>query len=70
MYVVLSLTTVSTECPSTSGKPNHADILLLNLQYVSDVEVLNDRTQTPPPLASLNISKVLLLIHMRTFLAL
>ncbi|XP_072254225.1 protein LSM12-like [Pyxicephalus adspersus] len=46
------------KCPSASGKPNHADILLLNLQYVSDVEVLNDRTQTPPPLASLNIGKV------------
>ncbi|KAM9296076.1 protein LSM12 [Gastrophryne carolinensis] len=46
------------KCPSTSGKPNHADILLLNLQYVSDVEVLNDRTQTPPPLASLNINKL------------
>ncbi|XP_071967396.1 protein LSM12 isoform X2 [Engystomops pustulosus] len=46
------------ECPSTSGKPNHADILLLNLQYVSEVEVLNDRTQTPPPLASLNIGKL------------
>uniref|UniRef100_A0A8C5QWX3 LSM12 homolog n=1 Tax=Leptobrachium leishanense TaxID=445787 RepID=A0A8C5QWX3_9ANUR len=46
------------KCPSTSGKPNHADILLLNLQYVSDVEVLNDRTQTPPPLASLNIGKL------------
>ncbi|XP_075436480.1 protein LSM12 isoform X1 [Ascaphus truei] len=46
------------KCPSSSGKPNHADILLLNLQYVSDVEVLNDRTQTPPPLASLNINKL------------
>ncbi|KAM4691621.1 protein LSM12 [Rhinophrynus dorsalis] len=46
------------KCPSTSGKPNHADILLLNLHYVSDVEVLNDRTQTPPPLASLNIGKL------------
>ncbi|XP_073428888.1 protein LSM12 [Dendrobates tinctorius] len=46
------------KCPSTSGKPNHADILLLNLQYVSDVEVLNDRTQTPLPLASLNIGKL------------
>ncbi|KFQ27922.1 Protein LSM12, partial [Mesitornis unicolor] len=24
------------ECPSSSGKPNHADILLVNLQYVSE----------------------------------
>nr|BAG62326.1 unnamed protein product [Homo sapiens] len=26
------------KCPSSSGKPNHADILLINLQYVSEVE--------------------------------
>ncbi|KGL80279.1 Protein LSM12, partial [Tinamus guttatus] len=45
------------ECPSSSGKPNHADILLVNLQYVSEVEIINDRTETPPPLASLNVSK-------------
>ncbi|NWR41879.1 LSM12 protein, partial [Regulus satrapa] len=44
-------------CPSSSGKPNHADILLVNLQYVSEVEIINDRTETPPPLASLNVSK-------------
>ena len=48
----------SPECPSSSGKPNHADILLVNLQYVSEVEIINDRTETPPPLASLNVSKV------------
>ncbi|XP_078501356.1 protein LSM12 [Lissotriton helveticus] len=46
------------KCPSSSGKPNHADILLLNLQYVSDVQVITDRTETPPPLASLNIAKL------------
>lgn len=46
------------KCPSSSGKPNHADILLINLQYVSEVEIINDRTETPPPLASLNVSKV------------
>uniref|UniRef100_A0A673SQL7 AD domain-containing protein n=1 Tax=Suricata suricatta TaxID=37032 RepID=A0A673SQL7_SURSU len=46
------------ECPSSSGKPNHADILLINLQYVSEVEIINDRTETPPPLASLNVSKL------------
>uniref|UniRef100_A0A663MRM8 LSM12 anticodon-binding domain-containing protein n=1 Tax=Athene cunicularia TaxID=194338 RepID=A0A663MRM8_ATHCN len=48
----------SPECPSSSGKPNHADILLVNLQYVSEVEIINDRTETPPPLASLNVSKL------------
>uniref|UniRef100_A0ABI7WRA1 LSM12 homolog n=1 Tax=Felis catus TaxID=9685 RepID=A0ABI7WRA1_FELCA len=41
-----------------NGKPNHADILLINLQYVSEVEIINDRTETPPPLASLNVSKL------------
>ncbi|RLV62776.1 hypothetical protein DV515_00018955 [Chloebia gouldiae] len=46
------------QCPSSSGKPNHADILLVNLQYVSEVEIINDRTETPPPLASLNVSKL------------
>ncbi|KAJ1136367.1 hypothetical protein NDU88_002784 [Pleurodeles waltl] len=46
------------KCPSSSGKANHADILLLNLQYVSDVQVITDRTETPPPLASLNIAKL------------
>ncbi|XP_069490437.1 protein LSM12 isoform X1 [Ambystoma mexicanum] len=46
------------KCPSSSGKANHADILLLNLQYVSDIQVLTDRTETPPPLASLNITKL------------
>ncbi|XP_033062013.1 protein LSM12 homolog [Trachypithecus francoisi] len=46
------------KCPSSSGKPNHADILLINLQYVSEVEIINDRTETPPPLASLRVSKL------------
>ncbi|KAM7319353.1 hypothetical protein ACRRTK_022465 [Alexandromys fortis] len=46
------------KCPSSSGKPNHAGILLINLQYVSEVGIINDRTETPPPLASLNVSKL------------
>lgn len=46
------------KCPSSSGRPNHADILLVNLHYVSEVEILTDRTDTPPPLASLNVSKL------------
>uniref|UniRef100_A0A8V5GW38 Uncharacterized protein n=1 Tax=Melopsittacus undulatus TaxID=13146 RepID=A0A8V5GW38_MELUD len=53
-----SLTPPPPECPSSSGKPNHADILLVNLQYVSEVEILSDRSDTPPPLASLNVSKL------------
>uniref|UniRef100_U3JFP6 LSM12 anticodon-binding domain-containing protein n=1 Tax=Ficedula albicollis TaxID=59894 RepID=U3JFP6_FICAL len=55
---LLALCSSLNECPSSSGKPNHADILLVNLQYVSEVEIINDRTETPPPLASLNVSKL------------
>uniref|UniRef100_A0A8C3CB68 Uncharacterized protein n=1 Tax=Cairina moschata TaxID=8855 RepID=A0A8C3CB68_CAIMO len=54
----LGLPLTAAECPSSSGRPNHADILLVNLHYVSEVEILTDRTDTPPPLASLNVSKV------------
>lgn len=46
------------ECASSSGKPNLHDVILINLAYVSDVDIINDRTETPPPLASLNVSKV------------
>lgn len=46
------------ECASSSGKPNLNDVILINLAYVSDVDIINDRTETPPPLASLNVSKV------------
>lgn len=53
----LSLTLLS-ECPSSSGKPNLSDVILINLAYVSEVDIINDRTETPPPLASLNVSKV------------
>lgn len=46
------------KCASTSGKPNLNDVILINLAYVSDVDIINDRTETPPPLASLNVSKL------------
>ncbi|KAK3529226.1 hypothetical protein QTP70_021926 [Hemibagrus guttatus] len=46
------------KCAASSGKPNLSDIILINLAYVSDVETINDRTETPPPLASLNVSKL------------
>lgn len=58
-----SLTLLFPECPSSSGKPNLSDVILVNLAYVSDVDVINDRTETPPPLASLNISKVRSHLH-------
>ncbi|XP_027144871.1 protein LSM12 homolog A isoform X2 [Larimichthys crocea] len=48
----------SEECASSSGKPNLNDVILINLAYVSDVDIINDRTETPPPLASLNVSKL------------
>lgn len=50
--------TLFPECPSSSGKPNLSDVILINLAYVSEVDIINDRTETPPPLASLNVSKV------------
>ncbi|XP_051769954.1 protein LSM12 homolog A isoform X1 [Ctenopharyngodon idella] len=46
------------KCPSSSGKPNLSDVILINLAYVSEVDIINDRTETPPPLASLNVSKL------------
>lgn len=46
------------ECAASSGKQNLNDVILINLAYVSDVDIINDRTETPPPLASLNVSKV------------
>ncbi|MGH0145166.1 UNVERIFIED_CONTAM: hypothetical protein FKN15_004597 [Acipenser sinensis] len=49
---------VSLECPSSSGKPNLSDVVLINLAYVSNVDIINDRTETPPPLASLNVNKL------------
>ncbi|RXN00240.1 Histone deacetylase 5 [Acipenser ruthenus] len=46
------------KCPSSSGKPNLSDVVLINLAYVSNVDIINDRTETPPPLASLNVNKL------------
>ncbi|XP_047232090.1 protein LSM12 homolog A isoform X2 [Girardinichthys multiradiatus] len=46
------------KCASSSGKPNLNDVILINLAYVSDVDIIHDRTETPPPLASLNVSKL------------
>uniref|UniRef100_A0AAZ3RY10 AD domain-containing protein n=1 Tax=Oncorhynchus tshawytscha TaxID=74940 RepID=A0AAZ3RY10_ONCTS len=46
------------ECAPSSGKANVSDVVLINLAYVSEVDIINDRTETPPPLASLNVSKL------------
>lgn len=59
--VVLLDSSSPAECASSSGKPNLNDVILINLAYVSDVDIINDRAETPPPLASLNVSKVSLL---------
>lgn len=49
---------VLSECAPSSGKPNLSDVVLVNLAYVSEVDIISDRAETPPPLASLNFSKV------------
>uniref|UniRef100_A0A6Q2XFI6 Uncharacterized protein n=1 Tax=Esox lucius TaxID=8010 RepID=A0A6Q2XFI6_ESOLU len=46
------------KCAPSSGKPNLNDVILINLAYVSEVDIIRDRTETPPPLASLNVSKL------------
>ncbi|XP_023691144.1 protein LSM12 homolog A-like [Paramormyrops kingsleyae] len=46
------------KCAPSSGKPNLSDIVLINLACVSEVDIINDRSETPPPLASLNINKL------------
>ncbi|KAM6957815.1 protein LSM12 homolog B [Aplochiton taeniatus] len=46
------------KCSPSSGKANLSDMMLVNLNYVSDVDVISDRSHSPPPLASLNISKL------------
>nr|XP_015217715.1 PREDICTED: protein LSM12 homolog isoform X2 [Lepisosteus oculatus] len=56
--VFLDFSPLSAECAASSGKQNLSDVILVNLAYVSDVEILNDRTETPPPLASLNVNKL------------
>ncbi|TWW82205.1 Protein LSM12 -like protein A, partial [Takifugu flavidus] len=49
---------VTADVCTPSGKPNLNDVILINLAYVSDVDIINDHTETPPPLASLNVSKL------------
>ncbi|XP_029541060.1 protein LSM12 homolog A [Oncorhynchus nerka] len=46
------------KCAPSSGKTNLNDVILINLAYVSEVDIINDRTETLPPLASLNVSKL------------
>ncbi|KTF73399.1 hypothetical protein cypCar_00032787 [Cyprinus carpio] len=46
------------KCAPSSGKLNLSDVVLVNLAYVSDVDVISDRAETPPPLASLNFNKL------------
>jgi hypothetical protein len=46
------------KCPSCSRKPNHADILLINSQYVSKVEIVIDQTEPLPFLTLLHVGKL------------
>ncbi|XP_063043827.1 protein LSM12 homolog B [Engraulis encrasicolus] len=46
------------KCPAASGKAGLHDVVLINLAYVSEVDIITDRTETPPPLASLNVNKL------------
>lgn len=42
----------------SSGKSNHTDILLINLQYISEVEIINYWREIPSPLAVLNVGRL------------
>ncbi|XP_071774261.2 protein LSM12 homolog A-like [Centroberyx gerrardi] len=46
------------KCPPSSGQSHLSDVILVNLAFVSDVSVSTERAQTPPPLASLNVTKL------------
>ncbi|XP_062337740.1 protein LSM12 homolog A-like [Osmerus eperlanus] len=46
------------KCAPSSGKANLSDVVLVNLAYVSEVDIIDDRAETPPPLASLNVGKL------------
>ncbi|XP_051987203.1 protein LSM12 homolog B [Xyrauchen texanus] len=46
------------KCTPSSGKPNVSDVVLVNLAYVSEVDIINDCAETSPPLASLNFNKL------------
>ncbi|KAJ8314239.1 hypothetical protein KUTeg_008800 [Tegillarca granosa] len=41
-----------------SGKSNVHDVRLINLSYVSDVKVLTESDEPPPPLTNLNLVKI------------
>ncbi|XP_064613779.1 protein LSM12-like [Liolophura sinensis] len=48
---------------AASGKQNSHDIKLVNLNFVSDVKVLSEATETAPPPTSLNVQKIAQRIH-------
>ena len=63
MSQAFSLTKQS-ESPSASGKPNTHDVRLVNLSLVSEVQVIQESNDPPPPLTNLNIGKVRQIIDM------
>lgn len=46
------------KCPATSGKPNTHDVRLVNLALVSEVQIIQEATDPPPPLTNLHIAKI------------
>ena len=46
------------ESPAQSGKHNMFDIRMVNLAFVSQIKVLRECNDPPPPLSALNLAKV------------
>ncbi|XP_064647642.1 protein LSM12-like [Lineus longissimus] len=44
--------------PPTSGKPGQNDVRLVNLSFVSDMNLIKEGPQTPPALSNLNLHKL------------
>ena len=55
---------MKTECASSSGRPAHHNVHIVNLESVTKVAVLRDAVDVEPkPLSNLNFTKVALLTH-------
>lgn len=46
------------KCPSSNGKSNLCDVHMVNLNYVSDVDVKKEATTSPPPMQYLNLQRI------------
>jgi len=55
---------VPVESTSKSGKPNTNTVQFLNLQYISNIQLITEAPDAkPPPLPNLNYSKVQYVFH-------